>query len=329
MPRPTAAGKTSRATSSTTSAAAATDTARTARSSGMRSCAAMGCVASATVARKALVISGEVWSSVDGMDCNSTAESRSLASGGLCLPTRRATADGCSSTRAGRMNPSATPPARQAAMVPSATYGQDTAGPVDAATSASTRKAATKIAKAWPPVRMPVSKSARLRAWRRKNWMRSLSVIGARSIAPPCSSLKPPNLKLRGLDSPYVGIAVGLLGGIIGGFTAFPGAPVVVWLGLRGLAKVQHRAVLQPYLIMSQIYGLALVALLHPSFLNNQFLFLLMLGLPAVFPGTLIGVAIYKRISDRCFRRILYLPLAIAGIALLTKTYGPAIMRML
>src|ERR1035441_5708991 len=80
MPRPTAAGKTSRATSSTTSAAAATDTARTARSSGMRSCAAMGCVASATVARKALVISGEVWSSVDGMDCNSTAESRSLAS---------------------------------------------------------------------------------------------------------------------------------------------------------------------------------------------------------------------------------------------------------
>ena len=143
------------------------------------------------------------------------------------------------------------------------------------------------------------------------------------------SSLKPPSLKLRGLDSPRAGIAVGLLGGIIGGFTAFPGAPVVVWIGLRGLSKVQHRAVLQPYLIMSQIYALALVALLHPSYLNSQFLFLLMLGLPAVFPGTLIGVAIYKRMSDRCFRRVLYLPLGVAGIALLVKTYGPTIMRML
>ena len=143
------------------------------------------------------------------------------------------------------------------------------------------------------------------------------------------SSLKPPSLKLRGLDSPHAGVAVGLLGGIIGGFTAFPGAPVVVWIGLRGLSKVQHRAVLQPYLIMSQIYALALVALLHPTYLNSQFVFLLMLGLPAVFPGTLLGVAIYKRMSDRCFKRVLYLPLGVAGIALLVKTYGPTIMRML
>jgi uncharacterized membrane protein YfcA len=142
------------------------------------------------------------------------------------------------------------------------------------------------------------------------------------------SFLKPPSLKLRGLESPLVGIAVGLFGGIIGGFTAFPGAPVVVWIGLRGLSKIEHRAVLQPYLIMSQIYALVLVALLHPSYLNSHFLFLLMLGLPAVFPGTLMGVAIYKRTSDQCFKRVLYLPLGVAGIALLVKTYGATLVRM-
>jgi uncharacterized protein len=143
------------------------------------------------------------------------------------------------------------------------------------------------------------------------------------------SYLKPPSLKLRGLSSPLAGIAVGLLGGMVGGFTAFPGAPVVVWIGLLGLSKRQHRAVLQPYLIMSQIYALALIALLHPSYLNSQYWHLLMLGLPAVVPGTLLGVAIYKRISDQSFKRVLYVPLGVAGIALLVKTLGPAIRRML
>jgi uncharacterized membrane protein YfcA len=143
------------------------------------------------------------------------------------------------------------------------------------------------------------------------------------------SLLKPPALRLRGVDSPIIGGAVGLLGGMVGGFTAFPGAPVVVWIGLRGLTKAQHRAVLQPYLIMSQVYALILMALLHPAYLGQQFWLLLALGLPAVVPGTLTGVGIYRRTSDVGFRRVLYMPLAISGVALLAKTYGTALKRLL
>jgi uncharacterized membrane protein YfcA len=142
------------------------------------------------------------------------------------------------------------------------------------------------------------------------------------------SMFKPASFKLRGFDSPVCGAAVGLLGGVVGGFTAFPGAAVVVWTGLRGLPKAQHRAIVQPYIIMSQIYSLGLIALLHPSYLSGRFWLLLALSLPAVVPGTLSGLAIYRRLSDLNFKRVTFLLLGISGIALLAKTCGPVIMSL-
>jgi uncharacterized protein len=139
------------------------------------------------------------------------------------------------------------------------------------------------------------------------------------------SMFKPASLKLRGFGGPLYGAAVGFLGGVVGGFTAFPGAAVVVWTGLRGLSKEKHRAIVQPYIIMSQIYSLGLVALLHPAYMNGRFWLLLALTLPAVVPGTLSGLAIYRRTSDVNFKRITYLLLALSGMALLAKTCGPAI----
>jgi uncharacterized protein len=137
------------------------------------------------------------------------------------------------------------------------------------------------------------------------------------------SLAKPASLKLRGYDSHWWGTGVGFLGGVVGGFTAFPGAAVVVWTGLRGLAKAQHRAIVQPYIILSQIYSLVLVALLHPAYLNTRFWLLLVLSLPVVVPGTLTGLAIYRRTSDVNFRRISFVLLGISGVSLLAKTCGP------
>jgi hypothetical protein len=136
---------------------------------------------------------------------------------------------------------------------------------------------------------------------------------------------KPASLKLRGYDGPMSGAVVGFLGGVVGGFTAFPGAAVVVWTGLRGLPKAKHRAIVQPYIIMSQIYSLGLLAIFHPSYLSRHFWLLLALSLPVVIPGTLSGLAIYKRTSDLNFKRISYLLLGISGGSLLVKVLGPAI----
>jgi uncharacterized membrane protein YfcA len=139
------------------------------------------------------------------------------------------------------------------------------------------------------------------------------------------SMFKPASFKLRGFGGPGSGAAVGFLGGVIGGFTAFPGAAVVVWTGLRGLPKERHRAIVQPYIILSQIYSLVLVAALHPSYLSHQFWLLLGLTAPAVIPGTLTGLAIYKRMSDVNFKRASYMLLGLSGATLLAKTCGPFI----
>jgi uncharacterized membrane protein YfcA len=139
------------------------------------------------------------------------------------------------------------------------------------------------------------------------------------------SMFKPASFKLRGFGGPASGAAVGFLGGVIGGFTAFPGAAVVVWTGLRGLPKERHRAIVQPYIILSQIYSLVLVAMLHPAYLTHQFWLLLGLSAPAVIPGTLTGLAIYKRMSDVNFKRASYMLLGISGATLLAKACGPFI----
>lgn len=153
---------------------------------------------------------------------------------------------------------------------------------------------------------------------------RLMGVFGALLAAYAVYSLvKPASLKLRGGDSRWWGMGIGFLGGVVGGFTAFPGAAVVVWTGLRGLPKEQHRAIVQPYIILSQIYSLVLVALLHPSYLNSSFWLLLALSLPVVIPGTLTGLAIYRRTSDINFKRISFMLLGISGILLLAKTCVP------
>ncbi len=135
--------------------------------------------------------------------------------------------------------------------------------------------------------------------------------------------------RLRGFDGPVTGAIVGFVGGAFGGFTAFPGAAVVVWAGLRDLPKAQSRAIVQPYIIMSQLFSLGLIALQHPQFLSGHYFALLIWTLPAVLPGTFCGVSLYQRISDVNFRRISFILLGVSGAALLTRLYAPMIAKLL
>jgi uncharacterized membrane protein YfcA len=134
--------------------------------------------------------------------------------------------------------------------------------------------------------------------------------------------------KLRGFDGPITGCIVGFIGGAFGGFTAFPGAAIVVWAGLRNLPKVQSRAIVQPYIIMSQLFSLALIALYHPDYLNSHYWALLLWTIPAVLPGTFCGVTLYRKISDVNFRRISFFLLGLSGAALLIRLYGPMLTKL-
>ena len=112
---------------------------------------------------------------------------------------------------------------------------------------------------------------------------------------------------------------VGATGGVIGGFTAFPGAPVVVWSGLRQLPKEESRAIVQPYIFVLQILSIALLALERPQTFGPTYWELLAITVPVVLPCTLLGVRLYRSLSDVNFRRVTFLLLGVSGLGLLLK----------
>jgi uncharacterized protein len=130
---------------------------------------------------------------------------------------------------------------------------------------------------------------------------------------------KPAGLKIHGLGGAPSGAVVGALGGAIGGFTAFPGLTVVIWTGIRDLAKAQSRAIVQPFIITLQLSSLLTNGIQHPKNFGAPFWTALVLMIPVVLPGTLLGVWLYHRISEVDFKRACFILLGISGVGLLVK----------
>jgi len=136
------------------------------------------------------------------------------------------------------------------------------------------------------------------------------------------SMLKPESLHICVKSSWLASSLVGLAGGVIGGFTAFPGATVVVWSGLRRLAKRESRSIVQPYILGMQLVSLAMLAVKHPETFDRTYWALLVITVPIVLPCTLLGVNLYKSLSDVNFRRVTFMLLGTSGLGLLIKAAG-------
>src|SRR5207248_319201 len=131
--------------------------------------------------------------------------------------------------------------------------------------------------------------------------------------------LKPDSLRIK-LSGWKPAVAVGAAGGIIGGFSAFPGSIPVVYLGLRGMSKAETRAITHPYILSLQLVSLGILALTHSAIFNRQFWLLWILTLPAVLLGSWTGVALYRGMSEVNFRRAVLILLIVSGVSLLAKT---------
>jgi uncharacterized membrane protein YfcA len=136
------------------------------------------------------------------------------------------------------------------------------------------------------------------------------------------SMLKPESLHVCTKSSWLASSLVGLAGGVIGGFTAFPGATVVVWSGLRRLPKRESRSIVQPYILGMQLVSLAMLAVKHPETFDRTYWALLVITVPIVLPCTLLGVNLYKSLSDINFRRVTFMLLGTSGLGLLIKAAG-------
>ena len=133
------------------------------------------------------------------------------------------------------------------------------------------------------------------------------------------SLARPAGLRI-GLSGWKPAAAVGAAGGLVGGFSAFPGSLPVVYLGLRGVGKAESRGVTQPYILAMQLASLGLLAASNAAIFDRQFWLLWALTLPAVLLGSASGIALYSRMSEVNFRRAVLLLLAISGLSLCLKT---------
>lgn len=120
-------------------------------------------------------------------------------------------------------------------------------------------------------------------------------------------------------------LGVGLLGGVIGGFTAFPGCAMVVWAGLRNFSKKEQRSVVQPYILAMQIASLASMTVLRSGELSSNpfdgaFWFLFGLLMPVVLPMTHLGVIAFRKLSDLNFKNVTMGVIALSGGGLVYKS---------
>ncbi len=122
----------------------------------------------------------------------------------------------------------------------------------------------------------------------------------------------------RGAVPGWVEVLVGAASGVCGGLAGFPGGPVVVWCGLRGVGRVAARGLTQPFILLMQIAALLLLQVLDPGpeARPGTDPALLLVMAPALF-GTLCGLALYERLSDRQFARMVNAMLLLAGAAML------------
>ena len=108
---------------------------------------------------------------------------------------------------------------------------------------------------------------------------------------------------------------VGFLGGVIGGICGLGPLVPGVWFGLRGLDKVQQRALAQPVGLCMQ--GFMVAWLLASSAVSRDALEGLAIATPIMLAGAWLGVHGFDRLSTPIFRRgVVMLAIVGAGVLL-------------
>ncbi|WP_294926704.1 sulfite exporter TauE/SafE family protein [uncultured Paracoccus sp.] len=114
--------------------------------------------------------------------------------------------------------------------------------------------------------------------------------------------------------TPAIDGGIGFLGGVLGGAASLSGALPTMWCAMRPWPKGETRAVLQPYNV--GILGGAIVLFALQGLYDRETLLLVALALPGTVIGAQLGIALFHRLSDSQFRRLLILVMFASGMAL-------------
>ncbi|MFU8776185.1 MAG: sulfite exporter TauE/SafE family protein [Roseovarius sp.] len=117
--------------------------------------------------------------------------------------------------------------------------------------------------------------------------------------------------------TPVWDVLVGFLGGVLGGAASLSGALPMMWCALRPWPKHETRAVLQPFNVVVLAVTAALLAL--KGAYTRETLIYLMIAVPAALSAAQIGIAVFKRLPDAAFRRLLIVMTFVSGVVLLLR----------
>ncbi|WP_372802349.1 sulfite exporter TauE/SafE family protein [Paracoccus seriniphilus] len=117
--------------------------------------------------------------------------------------------------------------------------------------------------------------------------------------------------------TPLTDITVGFLGGVLGGAASLSGALPTMWCSVRPWPKAETRAVLQPFNVV--VLGLACIMLLFAGKYDAQTMWLLAISLPIALVAAQIGIAVFRRLKDDTFRRLLITMTFVSGAALMAR----------
>ena len=112
--------------------------------------------------------------------------------------------------------------------------------------------------------------------------------------------------------------AIGFLGGVLGAMAGLSGALLSMWLAMRPWPKAVQRAILQPYNMV--ILTLATTMLAIDGGFTMPVLVNLALTLPASAVGAAAGLALFRRLGDLTYRRVLIGLMLASGLSLLLRT---------
>jgi uncharacterized membrane protein YfcA len=107
---------------------------------------------------------------------------------------------------------------------------------------------------------------------------------------------------------------VGVVGGVMGGLGGLTGPAPVLWAALKGWDRDTQRSVIQGFNLSMHLLTMAVY--LVSGTITTEALSLFPLVIVAVLGPTLIGLRLYRRVSDQGFRRVLLSLLSLSGLIL-------------
>lgn len=117
--------------------------------------------------------------------------------------------------------------------------------------------------------------------------------------------------------TPVIDGTIGFAGGVLGGLAGLSGALPTMWCAMRPWPKAEQRAVLQPYNLAVQLVAIALFAL--QGAFDRETVLILAVATPFTMIAAQAGLAVFKRMDDDRFRRLLILLMLVSGALLMAR----------